>query len=132
MTISSTRDVAHVASLEDLVAVVVDHLALLVEHVVVLQRVLAHQVVLLLDLLLRLLDLLGEHAGLDRLLVALLVVGPEPVEDLVDPVTGEQAHEVILGREEESRLTGVALTTGATAQLVVDASRLVALGAEDE
>ncbi len=67
------RGIAHVAALEDLVAVGVDHLALLVEHVVVLERVLAGEEVLLLDLALRLLDLLGEHPVLDRLLVALLV-----------------------------------------------------------
>ena len=95
------RGLAHVASLEDLVAVVVDHLTLLVEHIVVLERVLAHQVVLVLDLLLRLLDLLGEHAGLDRLLVALLVGRAEPVEDLVDPLAREQSHQVVLRAQEE-------------------------------
>ena len=99
------RGGGHVAPLEHLVAVGVDHLALLVEHVVVLQRVLAHQEVLLLDLLLRLLDLLGEHPGLDRLLVALVVGGAEAVEDLVDPLAGEQAHEVVLGGQEEARLS---------------------------
>ena len=44
---------------------------------------------------------------------------------------GEEAHEVVLGRQEEARLAGVALAAGAAAQLVVDAARLVALGAED-
>ena len=58
-------------------------------------------------------------------------VGAEAVEDLVDPVAGEQAHEVVLGGEEEARLAGVALAAGAAAQLVVDAARLVALGADD-
>ena len=59
-------------------------------------------------------------------------VGAEAVEDLVDAVAGEQAHEVVLGGEEEARLAGVALAAGAAAQLVVDAARLVALGAADE
>ena len=67
------RRVAHVAALEDLVAVLVDDPALLVHHVVVLEDALADEEVLLLDLPLGLLDLLGEHPGLDRLLVALLV-----------------------------------------------------------
>ena len=123
---------AHVAALEHLVAIGVDHLALLVEHVVVLQRVLAVQEVLLLDLALGLLDLLGEHPGLDRLLVALVVDGSEAVQDLVDPLAGEQPDQVVLGGEEEARLAGVALTSGAAAQLVVDPAGLVALGAEDE
>ena len=101
-------------------------------HVVVLEHALADEEVLLLDLLLRLLDLLGEHLRLDRLLVALVVDRAEAVEDLVDPVAGEEADEVVLGGEEEARLAGVALAAGAAAQLVVDAARLVALGAADE
>src|SRR4051794_2495138 len=125
-------DVAHVAALEHLVAVLVDDPPLLVHHVVVLEDALADQEVLLLDLLLCLLDLLRQHPGLDGLLVPLLVGGAEPVEDLVDPVTGEQAHEVVLGAEEEAGLAGIALTAGAAAQLVVDPARLVALGAADE
>ena len=58
-------------------------------------------------------------------------VGAEAVEDPVDPVAGEQAHQVVLGREVEARLAGIALAAGAAAQLVVDPARLVALGAED-
>ena len=92
-----------------LVAVLVDDLALLVHHVVVLEHALADEEVLLLDLLLGALDLLGEHLGLDRLLLALLGGRAEAVEDLVDPVAGEQAHEVVLGGEVEARLAGVAL-----------------------
>src|SRR5207244_11147611 len=84
------------------------------------------------DLLLRLLDLVREHLGLDGLLVALLVRGAETLEDLVDALAGEQAHEVVLGREEEAGLARVALPAGAAAQLVVDPTRLVAFGAADE
>src|SRR5919198_814258 len=126
------RGLAHVLALEHLVAVLVDDPALLVHDVVVLEHALADEEVLLLDLPLGLLDLLGEHARLDRLLVALVVGRPQAVEDPVDPVAGEEAHEVVLGGEEEARLAGVALPTGAAAQLVVDAARLVALGAHDE
>ena len=122
----------HVAALEDLAPVLVDHLALLVQHVVVLEHALADQEVLLLDLLLGVLDRAREHLGLDRLLAALVVDRAEPVEDAVDAVAGEQAHEVVLRGEVEARLARVALAAGAAAQLVVDAARLVALGAEDE
>src|SRR4051794_17503034 len=122
----------HVLALEDPVAVLVDDLALLVHHVVVLEDALADQEVLLLDLLLGVLDLLGEHLGLDRLLLALLADRAQLVEDPVDPVAGEEAHEVVLGGEEEARLAGVALAARAAAKLVVDPPRLVALGAEDE
>ena len=128
------RDLRHVLALEDPVAVLVDDLALLVHHVVVLEDALADQEVLLLDLLLGVLDLLREHLVLDRQLVAVVVRLREElvVEDAVDPVAGEQAHEVVLGREVEARLARVALAAGAAAQLVVDPARLVALGAADE
>src|SRR5205823_7860814 len=117
---------------EDLVAIGVDHLALLIEDVVVLEGVLAHQEVLLLDLPLRLLDLLGEHPRLDRLLVALLVDGAQTVQDLVDPLASEQPHQVVLCGEEEARFAWVALAAGPASKLVVDPARLMALGAEDE
>src|SRR3954447_17467200 len=122
---------AHVATLEDLVAGLVDDPPLLVHHVVVLEDALADQEVLLLDLALGLLDLLGEDPGLDRLLVARVVGRAEAVEDVVDAIAGEQADEVVLAGEEEARLAGVALAAGAAAQLVVDPARLVALGADD-
>ena len=97
-----------------------------VHHVVVLEDVLAHDEVLLLDLLLRALDLPREDLRLHRLVVRDL----EALHDPLDPVAGEQAHEIVLAREVEARLAGVALAAGAAAELVVDAARLVALGAE--
>ena len=54
----------------------------------------------------------------------------EALHDVVDPVAREQAHEVVLAGEVEARLARVALAAGAAAELVVDAARLVALGAE--
>src|SRR4051812_36721688 len=100
----------HVLALEDAVADLVDDLALLVHHVVVLEDALADQEVLLLDLALGGLDLLREHLRVERLLLArLLVDGPEAIEDPVDPVAREQAHEVVLGGDVEARLAGVAL-----------------------
>src|SRR5687767_1318642 len=116
----------HVLTVEHATALRVDHLALRVHHVVVLEDVLAHDEVLLLDLLLRVLDLLGEDRCLHRLVVGHL----EPLHDVLDPVAREQAHELVLAGEVEARLAGVALATRAAAKLVVDAARLVALGAE--
>lgn len=43
----------------------------------------------------------------------------------------EQAQKVVLERQVEAGLARVALPPGAAAQLVVDAPRLVALGADD-
>src|SRR5688572_11295480 len=116
----------HVLPVEHATALRVDHLALRVHHVVVLEDVLAHDEVLLLDLLLRVLDLLGEDRRLHRLVVGHL----EALHDVLDPVAREQADELVLAREVEARLAGVALAARAAAQLVVDAPRLMALGAE--
>src|SRR5204862_4839565 len=89
--------------------------------------VLAGDEVLLLDLLLGVLDLVREDLRLHRLVVRQL----EALHDVVDPVAGEEPHEIILAGEVEARLAGVALAAGAAAKLVVDAPRLMALGAED-
>src|SRR4051794_12705557 len=126
------RGLAHVLAFEDVVAVLVDDPPLLVHDVVVLEHALADEEVLLLDLALGLLDLLRQQARLDRLLVALLVGRAEAVQDLVDPVAGEQADEGVLGGEEEARLARGAPAPGAAAELVVDPPRLVGPGADDE
>ena len=117
---------AEVLAAQDLLPARVHLLALLVQHVVVLDDVLAVDEVELLDLLLGALDPLGEHAVLDRRAVG----RAELVEDRVDAVAGEQADHLVLRRQVEAGLAGVALAAGAAAQLVVDAPRLVALGAE--
>src|SRR5207247_8622597 len=78
-------------------------------------------------LLLRVLDLLREDLRLHGLVVRHLEAG----HDVLDPVAGEQAHELVLAGEVEARLAGVALASRAAAELVVDPPRLVALGADD-
>ena len=118
--------VGDVLAVQHPVALLVDDAALDVQHVVVLEDVLADLEVVLLDALLRALDAVRQHRVLDRLALRHL----QPVEDLVDAVAGEQAHDVVLGGQVEARLARVALAAGAAAQLVVDAPRLVALGAE--
>ena len=115
-----------VEPLEHGAPLLVDDLPLDVQNVVVLEDVLAHHEVLLLDALLGVLDLVREDLRLHRLVVRQL----EAVHDVEDPVAGEQAHDLVLAREVEARLAGVALAARAAAQLVVDAPRLVALGAE--
>ena len=110
--------VVDVFTLEDAAALGVDHLALTVQHVVVLQDVLAGLEVLRLDLTLSALDGVGDHLRLDGHVVRNVEAGQEGVDD----VALEQPHEVVLERQVEARLTGVALTTGTTAQLVVDAT----------
>ena len=116
-----------VVGLEQLVALLVDHLALVVGDVVVLEQVLAHVEVARLDLALRVLDRARDPRMLDRLAVGHL----QPLHDRGHAVGREDAQQRILERQVEAARARVALASRAAAQLVVDAARLVALGADD-
>ena len=115
------RGRTQVFAVEDLIAALVDDLALLVHHLVVLEDVLADLRVLRLDGGLGPLDGLGDHLGLDR-----FVVGKRSAHHVAQRAGGEQAHQVVVEAEEEPALARVALTAGATTQLVVDAAAVVA------
>ena len=56
---------------------------------------------------------------------------PSLPHHVLEAVGAEDAHQVVFERQEEARRAGVALAAAAAAQLVVDAPRLVALGADD-
>ena len=58
------------------------------------------------------------------------VVGHAARHEALGRAGVEEAHQVVGERQVEAALAGVALTAGTTAQLVVDAAGLVALGAE--
>ena len=118
--------VALIAALGDGLTPAVDLLALLVVHGVVLKEVLADIEVVRLHLALHALDHAAHHARLD-----LFAVGhTELAEEVGDPRLGEDPHQVVFQREEELRRAGVALATGATAKLIVNAPRFVTLGAD--
>ena len=112
----------------DLGALLIDHLALIVGDVVEQQQLLADVEVVRFDLALRLLDLAREHAALDHL--AFLHAG-----HLQQPLgahrIAEDAHQVVFHRQVEAARARIALAARAAAQLIVDAARLVALGADD-
>ena len=74
----------------------------------------------------RLLDRTRDHLGLERLVVLHAQAFHHPGQ----PVRGEPAHEVVFEGDEEPRGARVALAARAPSQLVVDAARLVALGAD--
>ena len=65
---------------------------------------------------------MGEHLALLR---------AHPVHQASDALRAEQAHQVVLEREEELTRARVALTAGTAAQLAIDAPRLVPLRADD-
>ena len=112
---------------EDLVALGVDRLALLVDDVVVLDDALADVEVEALDAALGDFDGLRHHPRLD----GDVVVEPEPLHQAGHALAREPLHQVVLERQVEARRSGVALATGTAAELVVDAARVVALGADD-
>src|SRR5690606_10322781 len=112
---------------QQLVALLVDDLALVVVDVVEVEQVLADIEVVRLDLALRVGDLLGDHRAFDDV----VFLQAHPRHHLLHPVGREDAHQVVFQRQVEAAGTRVALAAGAAAQLVVDAPRLVALGAED-
>ena len=112
---------------EQLAAHAVDGLALLVHDVVVLEQVFAGFEVLRFDGLLRGRDALGDQAGLDRH----ILFHAEPQHEVLHALAAEDAQQIVLQREIEARTAGIALAAGAAAQLVIDAARIVALGADD-
>jgi hypothetical protein len=112
---------------EDVAPQLVDRLALLVHHVVVLEQVLADLEVPALHLLLGALDGAADHAVLDGLALFHAELAHQPL----DAVGAEDPHQVVFERQVEPRRAGVALAARTAAELVVDAARLVALGAED-
>ena len=119
---------AQVVTAQDALALAVDDLALLVHDVVVLEHALADLEVLLLHLLLRALHRAGDQAVLD----GDVLVDAQPVHQPVDAVAAEDAQQVVLEGDDELADARVALAPGTAAELVVDAPRLVPLGAQDE
>ncbi len=116
-----------IARLEHLVPQGIDGPALVVADVVVLEQLLADVEVPRFDFSLRALDRARHHGMLDRLAFGHL----QHHHDAVDALAGEDAQQRVLERHVEARAARVALPPGAAAQLVVDAARFVALGADD-
>ena len=107
-------------------ALLEDHPALVVQHIVIFQDVLADLEVAGFDLLLGLFQGLvdpGMGDGLARL-------QPQLGEDGVHALRAEDAHQVVLQRQEEFGGAGIALAARTAAQLVVDAAAFMALGAD--
>ena len=116
-----------VLAFEQRAAHAVDGLALLVHHVVVFEDVFAGGEILRFDGLLRGRDALGDHLAFDRH----VFFHAQPQHQVLHALAAENAHQVVLQREIEARAAGIALASGASAKLIVDAARFVAFGADD-
>ena len=120
--------VGDVARLHELRALLIDDAALVVRDVVVFEQLLADVEVVRLDLALRALDLPRQELALDRL--AGLHAGAR--QHALDALgIAEDAHEVVFERQIEPARARIALAARTAAQLIVDAPRLVPLGADD-
>ena len=119
--------VAQIGVAHQLEALLEDRLALIVHHVVVFEQVLADVEVARLDLGLRLLQRLVDPGMDDRL----VLFQAERLQHAVHALRAEDAHEIVLERQEEARAARIALAAGAAAELIVDAPALMALGADD-
>src|SRR5271166_1185645 len=117
-----------VDAFQQLPAQSVDCLALLVHYVVVLKQMFAGLEVLRLNRFLCRLDAPCDHPRLDRN----ALFHSQPLKQVRHPLFGEDTHQVIFQRQIEPRGSRIALASGAPTQLVVNAPRLVAFGAEDE
>ena len=112
---------------ENSLALFVDLVALGVEHVVVLEQVLAHVEVGSFDASLGLLDQAADQVHRHRH----RIVDAHALHQVRHLRAAKAAHQVILEGEVEARGPWVALACGAAPQLIVDAPRLVPLGAHD-
>ncbi len=116
-----------VAAFEERAAQRVNRFALLVHHVVVFEQVFAGLEVLRFDGFLRVLDALADEARLDG-----HAFGHAQAEHQgLHALAAENAQQIVFERKEEARRAWIALAAGASAELIVDAPRLVAFGAEN-
>ena len=70
-------------------------------------------------------DALADELGLD----GDVFLHAQPQHEVLHALAAEDAHQIVLQREIEARAAWVALAAGASAELIVDAAGLVALGA---
>ena len=126
--VAHRRDgLGNIRAFKQFIALLVDHLALVVGDVVVFQYLLAHVEVARLDLALCIFNCARDPGMLDGLAFRQL----EFVHDRGHAVGGEDAQQRVFQRQIKTAGTGIALTPGTTAQLVIHAARFMALGADD-
>src|SRR5579863_644765 len=105
----------------------VNRRALLVHHIVIFEQVFAGFEVLALNRLLRFFNPPRDQPRLD----GNPLFHAQTLQQIRDPLLGEDAHQIVFEGKIETGRSGIALASGAPAKLVIDAPGLVALGAED-
>ena len=105
----------------------VDRLALLVHHIVVLEQMFTGIKVLRFDAFLRFLDTFRNHSGFDGHAFR----HAQAEHQLLHAFAAKNTRQIVFERNEEARRAGVTLAAGASAQLIVNAARLVTFSAEN-
>ena len=105
----------------------IDDITLRVHHIVVFQQTLTDTEVILLDLLLRPLYGFAQHTVFQNL----AFLESELVHQSGNLLGCKQTHQVVFQRDIEHRRARVALTSGTSAQLSIDAAALMALRTDD-
>ena len=100
---------------QQVIALLVDDLALVIGDVIVLQQILAN------------IKGIGNHAVLN----GLALLHPQRLHKAFHPLGGEDPHQVVFHGQIEAGDTRVTLASRTTTQLVIDATGLVPLGAEN-
>ena len=121
------NDIGQVFRVHHLDTLLEDDLALVVHHVVELQKVLADVEIARFDLLLGFFQGLVDPRMDDRL----VFFQPQLCQHAIHALGTENAHQIILQRQEEFGITRIALTARATAQLIVNAAAFVTLGSQN-
>ena len=105
----------------------IDRFALLVHHVVVFEQVLARLEVLGFDGHLRVLDAPRNQLGLDGNSLG----HAQAIHQRLDALAAEHAQQIVFERKEKAGRAGIALASGAAAELIINAPRFVAFRAEN-
>ena len=108
----------YVTVVNQFIALCVNHTALVVGDVVVFEQLLADVEVARFDFALRRFDGARHHARFDGFTVRNL----EAIHDGFEALTCENPQQRVVHRQIKTRRSGIALTTCATAQLIVNAT----------
>ena len=119
--------VAHILSIQDAASFFIYNLPLLIHDLVIFQQILTDSKVVAFYLLLRLLNSRRQHLMLDLL----AFFNTQFRKYVHQPLGAEQAHQIVFQGNIESGFSRISLTSGTSAQLVINTPGLMSLRTDD-
>ena len=119
--------VAHILSIQDAASFFIYNLSLLIHDLIIFQQILTDSKVVAFYLLLRLLNSGRQHLMLDLL----AFFNTQFRKYVHQPLGAEQAHQIVFQGNIESGFSRISLTSGTSAQLVINTSGLMSLRTDD-